>query len=56
VAARQGGDATGRGSAAVGLTAFYTDAAALAELDPKEREERLRAWEAEVGPTSTAVH
>ena len=42
--------------AAVGLTAFYTDAAALAELDAKEREERLRVWEAEVDSTSTAVH
>ncbi len=30
----------------VGLTAFYADAAAVAELDAEEREERLRAWEA----------
>jgi predicted aminopeptidase len=30
----------------VGLTAFYADAAAVAELDAQQREERLRAWEA----------
>ena len=29
-----------------GLTAFYADAAAVAELDAAQREERLRAWEA----------
>jgi hypothetical protein len=31
----------------VGLHAFYADAAAVAKLDPAEREQRLRAWEAE---------
>jgi predicted aminopeptidase len=30
----------------VGLGAFYADAAAIAELDAPQREERLRAWEA----------
>jgi hypothetical protein len=30
----------------VGLSAFYSDAAAVAELDAAQREERLRAWEA----------
>jgi predicted aminopeptidase len=30
----------------VGLHAFYVDAAAVAELDALQREERLRAWEA----------
>ena len=30
----------------VGLRAFYADAAAVAELDALQREERLRAWEA----------
>ncbi len=29
----------------VGLRAFYADAAAIAELPPAQREERLRAWE-----------
>jgi predicted aminopeptidase len=29
----------------VGLRAFYADAAALAELDAEQREERLRSWE-----------
>jgi predicted aminopeptidase len=30
----------------VGLSTFYADAAAVAELDAVQREERLRAWEA----------
>jgi len=30
----------------VGLGAFYADAAAVGELDPGEREQKLRAWEA----------
>ena len=30
----------------VGLSAFYVDAAAIAELDAAQREERLREWEA----------
>ena len=33
----------------VGLQAFYADAAAIAELDAAQREERLRAWEAKGG-------
>jgi predicted aminopeptidase len=40
---------------AVGLTAFYADAAAVAELDAEERAERLRDWDAQastVGATS----
>jgi predicted aminopeptidase len=36
----------------VGLEAFYADAAAIAELDAAEREQRLRAWEAEAVPPS----
>jgi predicted aminopeptidase len=43
---------------AVGLTAFYADAAAVANLDAEERAERLRAWDAQAntaGATS-AVH
>jgi hypothetical protein len=30
----------------VGLSAFYRQAAEVAELDATQREERLRAWEA----------
>src|SRR5262249_13926203 len=30
----------------VGLAAFYADAAAVAELTPAERAERLRGWDA----------
>jgi len=38
---------------AYGLTAFYTDAAALAALDAEEREERLRAWDADAGASAS---
>jgi predicted aminopeptidase len=41
---------------AVGLTAFYADAAALAKLDPEERAARLRDWDAQAataGATSS---
>lgn len=38
---------------AVGLTAFYGDAAALAELDAAEREERLRAWNTDAGASAS---
>jgi predicted aminopeptidase len=34
----------------VGLRAFYADAAAIAELDPVQRAERLRTWEAKARP------
>jgi predicted aminopeptidase len=34
----------------VGLETFYADAATVAELDAAEREQRLRAWEAEASP------
>jgi predicted aminopeptidase len=37
----------------VGLAAFYADAAAVAQLDPALREERLRSWESG-GTTSSA--
>ena len=38
----------------VGLRAFYADAAAVAKLDAAEREQRLRAWEAEAPPAPDA--
>jgi predicted aminopeptidase len=38
----------------VGLAAFYADAAEVAELDTAQREERLRAWEANAGAPSGA--
>jgi predicted aminopeptidase len=34
----------------VGLRAFYADAAAIAELQPAQRAERLRTWEAQSRP------
>jgi predicted aminopeptidase len=34
----------------VGLRAFYSDAAAVAELNARQRAERLRAWEARARP------
>jgi predicted aminopeptidase len=39
---------------AVGLAAFYADVAELAELDAKERAQRLEAWEGHAGFTSAA--
>jgi len=40
--------------AAVGLTAFYVDAAALADLKADERAARLRAWAAAAGAVSAS--
>jgi predicted aminopeptidase len=34
----------------VGLREFYVDAAAIAELDAPQREEKLRAWESQAAP------
>jgi predicted aminopeptidase len=39
---------------AVGLSAFYADAAAIAKLDAAEREQKLRAWEAAAPSTAPA--